>query len=102
MAYASGVNGSEEIQYEPVEVLNELEVKEWVPVAYRVTLSASIFRTFTDTSAQKAGLGSLRVQGLFPKNTGAILGFGQMSAMITDNKISAGKPILLYKKVQGV
>jgi len=102
VAYASGVNGSEEIQYEPVEVLNELEVKEWVPVAYRVTLSASVFRTFQDTaqSGSRKGLGSLRVQGMFPKNTSSILSFQEMSAAITDNKINPSKTLLLFEGVQ--
>lgn len=102
VAYASGVNGSEEIQYEPVEVLNELEVKEWVPLAYRVTLSASVFRTFEDTNQtnSRAGLGSFRVQGMFPKNTNSILSFQEMSAAITDNKIPGGKSLLLFEGVQ--
>tara|TARA_Y100001973_G_scaffold102610_1_gene168028 strand:- start:209 stop:694 length:486 start_codon:yes stop_codon:yes gene_type:complete len=102
VAYASGVNGSEEIQYEPVEVLNELEVKEWVPLAYRVTLSASVFRTFTDTAQtnSRAGLGSFRVQGMFPKNTNSILSFQEMSAAIADNKIPNAKPLLVFEGVQ--
>ena len=102
VAYASGVNGSEEIQYEPVEVLNELEVKEWVPIAYRVTLSASVFRTFeaTQTLGSRAGLGSFRVQGMFPKNTDSILSFQEMSAAITDNKIPGGETLLLFEGIQ--
>jgi len=44
VAFAGGVSGSEEIDYEPVDVLNLLEVREFVPVAYRTTLSAQVFR----------------------------------------------------------
>ena len=85
-----------------MEVLNELEVKEWVPVAYRVTLSASVFRTFeaTQTLGSRAGLGSFRVQGMFPKNTDSILSFQEMSAAITDNKIPGGETLLLFEGIQ--
>lgn len=54
VGFAGGVSGSEEIDYEPIDVLNLLEVKEHVPVAYRVTLSAQIFRV-VGTSLKKQG-----------------------------------------------
>ncbi len=44
VAYAGGVSGEEMIDYEPVDVLGLLEVKEFVPVAYRTSLNAQIFR----------------------------------------------------------
>lgn len=44
VAYAGGVSGEEMIDYEPVDVLGMLEVKEFVPVAYRTSLNAQIFR----------------------------------------------------------
>jgi hypothetical protein len=56
--------------YEPVEVLDLLEVREHVPVAYRTTLSAQVFRVFGD---------SLKKQGIFPKP----------SDIITANAVSA-------------
>jgi hypothetical protein len=58
VGYAAGVSGEETIDYEPVEVLDLLEVREHVPVAYRTTLSAQIFRVIGD---------SLKRQGIFPK-----------------------------------
>lgn len=58
VGYAAGVSGEETIDFEPVEVLDLLEVREHVPVAYRVTLSAQIFRVIGD---------SLKANGIFPK-----------------------------------
>lgn len=57
VAFAGGMSGEETIDYEPVDVLNLLEVREHVPVAYRVTLNAQIFRTVGD---------SLKKQGIMP------------------------------------
>lgn len=42
--YATNVSYSEEIQHDPVEVLDQYDVAEHVPVAYRVTLSAQRVR----------------------------------------------------------
>ena len=58
VGYAAGVSGEETIDYEPVEVLDLLEVREHVPVAYRTSLSAQVFRVIGD---------SLKRQGIFPK-----------------------------------
>lgn len=58
-AFATGVDVQEEIQYDPVDVLGDIRVKEWVPVAYRVNnFTANRFRSTTE------GLKSL---ALFPK-----------------------------------
>jgi hypothetical protein len=57
VGYAAGVSGGETIDYEPVDVLDLLEVKEFVPVAYRATLSAQIFRVVGS---------SLKALGIFP------------------------------------
>lgn len=68
IGFASGCDGTEEIMYEPVEVLNKLEVAEHVPVGYRVSFRARIFRTI----ARGGGLaeenpGSMKEMGVFPK-----------------------------------
>ena len=42
VAFAGGVSFEETIDYEPVDVLSLLEVAEFVPVAYRTTLSLSL------------------------------------------------------------
>jgi hypothetical protein len=68
VGFASGISGSEEITYEPVDTLDHLEVREHVPTAYRVTFSAQIFRTIaTGPSTDDVGPGSLKEQNIFPK-----------------------------------
>lgn len=55
VGFAGGVSGEELVDYEPIDVLNLLEVKEHVPVAYRTSLSAQIFRV-VGKSLKKAGI----------------------------------------------
>lgn len=74
VGFAGGVSGSESIDYEPVDVLNLLEVKEFVPVAYRATLSAQIFRLVGN---------SLKAQGIFPTEEN-ILTSGDLTCTIED------------------
>lgn len=57
VGFAGGMSGEETIDYEPVDVLNLLEVKEFVPVAYRTTLNAQVFRVIEN---------SLKKQGIMP------------------------------------
>lgn len=54
-AFAGGVSGEETVDYEPVDVLGMLEVKEHVPVAYRTSLNAQMFRVI-GTSIKKIGI----------------------------------------------
>ena len=54
--YATNVNYSEEIQYDPVEVLDLLEVAEFVPVAYRVTFSSQHVRVVTSSIKRRDGI----------------------------------------------
>lgn len=61
VGYARNVAVTEEIQYDPVEVLDNIEVEEFVPVAYRVTFTASQFRIIGET---------LKSLGFFPSNGG--------------------------------
>jgi len=65
VGYATNCSGSEEIQYEAVEVLDHMQVIEHVPVGYRVSFVASRVRLI----GANAGLnGSLRGQmNAFPK-----------------------------------
>jgi len=67
VAYASGCSGSEEIIYEPVDVLDHIETMEHAPVGYRVSMNASVFRTVAVGASSKASPGSLKQIGLFPK-----------------------------------
>jgi hypothetical protein len=74
IAFAGGVSGSEDLDYEPVDVLNLLEVREFVPVAYRSTLSAQIFRVVGS---------SLKALGILPRQEDIITS-GDLSASIQD------------------
>lgn len=84
VGYARNVSVSEEIQYEPIEVLDNIEVSEFVPVGYRVTFTASKFRLIGET---------LKSNGWMP-NTGKnteqhlsnILTTGDLTAVIQDTK----------------
>lgn len=66
VGYAGGVTWSEEVMYEPVETLDHLEVREHVPVGYRVTLSAEVFRTVANGPSTQDSPGSLKEQGIMP------------------------------------
>jgi len=84
VGYAKNVNVSEQINYEDVETLDNIEVEEHVPIGYVVSLSAGMFRIVGET---------LKSQGWFPKN-GAnteehlsnILIMGDLTATIEDTK----------------
>jgi hypothetical protein len=84
VGYARNVAVTEEIQYDPVEVLDNIEVEEYVPVAYRVTFTASQFRIIGET---------VKSLGFFPpvgSNTEEhlenILISGDLSAIVEDTK----------------
>jgi hypothetical protein len=84
VGYARNVAVTEEIQYDPVEVLDNIEVEEYVPVAYRVTFTASQFRIIGET---------VKSLGYFPNvgtNTNEhlenILVSGDLTATIEDTK----------------
>ena len=49
VGYARNVNITEEIEYQPVEILDNIRVEEHVPVAYRVTFTAGLFRIINET-----------------------------------------------------
>lgn len=57
IAYALRVNYSEEITYEEVEPLDQFDVAEHVPTAYRVTLSAQLVRIIKNGIKLHEGLG---------------------------------------------
>ena len=86
VGYCTNVAGSEEVQYDPLEVLDNIEVEEFVPVAYRVTFTASLVRIVGET---------IKSMGLFPKSGTSsddhlknILLMGDMVAVIEDSKTS--------------
>lgn len=86
VGYAGGVSGEEAIDYEPVNVLDKLEVAEHVPVAYRVSLSANIFRVLGN---------SLKSLGIMPTESN-ILTSGALSASI-DDSADGDRPMLIIE-----
>lgn len=98
VGYARNVTVSEEIEYQPVEVLDNIEVEEYVPVAYRVTFTASMFRIIGET---------IKSQGWFPatgtnteEHLSNILVTGEMSAQIEDTKTQKVFATLEQVKIQ--
>lgn len=88
VAYAGGVSGEEMIDYEPVDVLSILEVREHVPVAYRTSLNAQVFRVVGE---------SLKQVGIMPRQDD-ILTSGELQASIQD-KVT-GSTIALFQGVK--
>lgn len=78
-AYAGNTSGSEMVEHQPVDVLNLLEVREFVPVAYTATLSANIFRVVGQ---------SLKQQGIMP-NQNNIITSPDLEVAIQDNVTGA-------------
>jgi hypothetical protein len=58
VGYARSVEFGESITYEPLEVLGQLHDEEHVPVNYKVTFTAEMFRIYGQT---------VKSQGWFPK-----------------------------------
>lgn len=88
VAFAGGVSGSEEIDYEPVDVLNLLEVREHVPVAYRTTLSAQVYRVVGQ---------SLKQLGIMPQQDDIIVS-DDLEAAVQDTV--TGSTIALFQGVR--
>lgn len=100
VGFASGISGSEEIQYEPVETLDHLEVREHVPVGYRVTLAAQIFRTVsTGASDDVNAPGSLKQQSIYPKFDD-IYRIQGVDAVIQDDARVSGKILEQFQTVK--
>lgn len=97
VAYASGCNGSEEIIFEPIDVLDHIETMEFVPVGYRVTFGATIFRTIAQGSSSKDAPGSLKEQGIFPKFKDILTKEG-VDAFIQD--VLTGKTVFLVTETK--
>ena len=78
VGFAGNVSGTESVDYEPVDVLNLISVKEFVPVAYRASLNAQIFRVIGQ---------SLKALNIFPiGDTQTILSTGVLSCAIEDSQ----------------
>lgn len=100
VGFARNVALSEEIQYDPVEILDNIQVEEFVPVAYRITtFTAGLFRIIGET---------IKSLGFFPK-VGAnqdehlenILVSGDLVATLEDTKTGRIWTTVEQVKVQG-
>lgn len=88
VAYAGGVSGEEMVDYEPVDVLNLLEVLEHVPVAYRTSLNAQVFRVVGE---------SLKKLGILPRQEDIITS-GDLESAIQDRV--TGQTMALFQGVR--
>jgi len=91
IAFAGGVSGEEMIDYEPIDVLNLLEVKEFVPTSYRASLNAQIFRVVGE---------SLKKLGILPRQED-IISSGDLEAAIQDDaRVATGNTVALFQGVR--
>jgi len=88
VAFAAGVSGEENIDYEAVDVLSLLEVAEYVPVAYRASLNAQLFRVVGE---------SIKKNKWMPLNQD-ILTAGDLEAAIQD--VVTGNTVALFTGVK--
>lgn len=98
VGFARNVTVREELQLDPVEVMDNIEVEEFVPVAYRVTFSASMFIIIGET---------LKNRNWFP-DTGQtteehltnILNTGDLEATIEDTRTNETFATLEQVRIQ--
>ena len=88
VAFAGGVSGEELIDYEPIDVLSLLEVAEFVPVAYRTSLNAQMFRIVGSSLKQN------KIQPILED----ILTAGELEATIQDTV--TGETLYLFQGVK--
>jgi hypothetical protein len=82
VAYATGVTVREMVNYQPLEVLDNVQVEEHVPVGYDVSLTADMVRVLNKSVKQ---LGWFPKMGNDPKtHLTNILNMGEMTATIED------------------
>lgn len=93
IGYAGGVSGEETIQYEEIDVLDLLQVKEHVPVAYRCTLNSQIFRVIGE---------SLKQKGVFPKLQDIITSVGMTADIENASPVNAGETVKSMQTFVGV
>jgi len=100
VGFANGVSGSEEIQYEPVEILDHLKVIEFVPVGYRATLNAQMFRTVSQGASDDVNApGSIKQQQILPKFDD-IFRIQGVDAVLQDDPRISGKALHQFQGVK--
>ena len=86
IGYCAGVSGEEAVDYEPVETLEYLQVREHIPVSYRASLSAAFFRLVGSPLKNYHGKeGNVGGISIFPKLNDILIS-GAMSAVIQASK----------------
>lgn len=93
IAFGFQLEPSEEVMYEAVDVLDNIETQEHVPVGYRVGFTCGIFRTIRGVTGAtepkpiaepRQGVhGSIKEMGIFP-STQNILTSGVLTCTLTD------------------
>ena len=84
VGYARNVALTEEIQYDPVECLDNIEAEEYAPIAYRVRFTAGLFRVIGETLKEKGWFPP--VGGNVEEHLQNILVSGDLTATIEDTK----------------
>jgi hypothetical protein len=79
VALCMNVAYGEEIEHQPVEPLDQFDVAEFVPIAYRCSFSCQMMRIITNTIKNRDGI------VIFP-TLANILTRGEMTATIEDNQ----------------
>jgi|TARA_R110000851_G_scaffold210394_1_gene362786 hypothetical protein len=84
VGYATGVSVREMLTMEPLKVLDEIQVKEHVPIDYEVSMTADMVRLVGTTLKS---LGWFPKQGATPKDhLDNILALGELTAHLEDNQ----------------
>ena len=99
VGYARRVSVSERNDYEEVEVLDNIEIEEHVPVGYKVTFTAEMFRIVGDTIKERGWFPS--VGGNKEEHLSNILTSGDLTATIEDTKTGKLFATLEQVKIQG-
>jgi len=101
IGFAAGVSGEEVIDYQPIDVLGKLEVREYVPVAYRCSLSAQIFRVI-NSPLKKFGDAGQAIMASNNASLGSpnhILTSGDLVAVIED-RLNSGVTMAQFEGVK--
>ena len=99
IGFCAGVSGEEAVDYEPVDTLDFLEVREHIPVSYRASLSAAFFRLIGSPLKQYQGKnGKAGGIEIFPK-LGNALTSGALSASIHETA-NSGTVIAKFEGVR--
>lgn len=99
IGYCAGVSGEEAIDYEPVDTLEFLQVREHVPVAYRASMSAAFFRLIGSSLKDYTGKNEEANLEIFPKFDN-ILTSGAMTAAIVETKSDSPRVIAQFDSVR--